>query len=240
MSVLTKIRRGEGPVWAKLKSLAKTFLSGHLPVNGVFKTIFRLCYALHVMVREGLIWACRFFWFEPLFRSQCELVGRGFHMEQLPYITGKGRIVIGESVELSGKPSFCFGTASRSTPRLEIGAGTFVGHNSSLVVAELVEIGERCLIAGGVVIRDYDGHPLDAADRRAKCKVRADEIRPVHIGDDVWIGAAATVLKGVRIGDRSVIATRSVVTKDVPPDVVVAGNPARIVKRLTNQTSACE
>ena len=54
----------------------------------------------------------------------------------------------------------------------------------------------------------------------------------MRIGDDVWIGGGSLILKGVSIGDRAIIAARSVVTKDVPADTVVAGNPARIVKQL--------
>ena len=57
-------------------------------------------------------------------------------------------------------------------------------------------------------------------------------IRPVTIGDDVWIGANALILKGVSIGDRAIVGAGAVVTKDVAADVVVAGNPARVVKRL--------
>jgi maltose O-acetyltransferase len=55
------------------------------------------------------------------------------------------------------------------------------------------------------------------------------------IGDDVWVGNGAMILKGVTIGDRAVVAARAVVTKDVPPDTVVAGNPARVVKTLLAQ-----
>ncbi len=61
-------------------------------------------------------------------------------------------------------------------------------------------------------------------------------IDAVHIGDDVWIGQGAIVLKGVTIGHRSVVGAGAVVTKDVPADVVVAGNPARIVKHLAPAT----
>jgi carbonic anhydrase/acetyltransferase-like protein (isoleucine patch superfamily) len=60
-------------------------------------------------------------------------------------------------------------------------------------------------------------------------------VTPVHIGDNVWLGDHATVLKGVTIGDNSVVAARAVVTRDVPANVIVAGNPAKVVKELDPQ-----
>jgi maltose O-acetyltransferase len=71
-------------------------------------------------------------------------------------------------------------------------------------------------------------HPLDAVERRGR-----ESARPIVIGDDVWIGGGAIILAGVSIGDRAVIGAGSVVTRDVPADVVVVGNPAKIVRRLT-------
>src|SRR6266849_3315706 len=90
----------------------------------------------------------------------------------------------------------------------------------------------NALLAAGVSVRDFDGHPLDAARRRAKEPTPPEDVKPVRIGDNVWIGNGALIMKGVTIGDRAVVAARSVVTRDVPTDVVVAGVPARVVKHL--------
>jgi maltose O-acetyltransferase len=59
-----------------------------------------------------------------------------------------------------------------------------------------------------------------------------EDVREVRIGNNVWIGSGAVILKGVTIGDRAVVGARAVITSDVPSDVVMAGNPARIIKRL--------
>jgi acetyltransferase-like isoleucine patch superfamily enzyme len=232
MSVGLKIRRGEGPVWAQAKWLARRILHCHLPVSSLSRPVFRLLYAVHVGAREGLIWARRFFWYEPLFRSQCVSVGERFQMEELPYLAGQGEIVIGERVRLSGKPSIGFSNRLRTRPSLVIGDGTFIGHQCSFHVAAAVRIGKDCLLAAGVKVYDFDGHPLDAARRRAGEPTPSEGVRPVVIGDDVWIGTGAIVLKGVTIGDRSVVGAGAVVSRDVPTDVVVAGNPARVVKEL--------
>jgi acetyltransferase-like isoleucine patch superfamily enzyme len=159
-------------------------------------------------------------------------------MERLPYVTGAGRIVIGVGVRLSGKSGIGFGRCGGIRPSLLIGDETFIGHDCGFTIASTITIGKRCLIAGGVSIRDYDGHPVDAEARRRGMPCGAEAVKPVVIGDDVWIGAGAIVLKGVRIGDRSIIGAGAVVSREVPPDSVVAGNPARVVRSL--MTGAAE
>ena len=161
-----------------------------------------------------------------------QAVGAGFQMEHLPYIHGSGKIVLGDHVSFGGKPAFIFGNRGDGVPEVVIGDHTFIGHHTSLVVSSSVRVGKHCLIAGDVRISDYDGHPIDAECRRAGEPAPVDSIRPVVIGDDVWIGNNALILKGVHIGDRSIVGAGAVVTRDVPPDVVVAGNPARVVKQL--------
>ncbi len=199
-----------------------------------------MLYVVHVLCREGIAWFVRFVWYEPLFRSQCVRVGQRFQMEQLPYIVGRGAISIGDDVQLSGKPNLVFNTNFVDQPELIIGNGTFIGHDVSLRAAKAILVGAHCLIAGGVIIADYDGHPLDAVQRRAGAKNDERDIRPVVIGDDVWIGAGAVILKGVTIGSRSVVGAKAVVTKDVLPDTVVAGNPAVVVKSLPINLSQAE
>jgi acetyltransferase-like isoleucine patch superfamily enzyme len=217
---------------ARIKPLAGRALTAHVPVVGPLRPLFRLLYAAHVGVRESVEQGLRFFWYEPLLRSQCESVGSGFRMEQLPYVWGTGHIVIGERVRLSGKSAISFHHAGEGVPELRIGDDSFVGHDCSLAIAWSISIGRHVLVAGGVRISDYDGHPVDAAARRAGDPTPPDGVRPVVVEDDVWIGTDARILKGVRIGARSIVGSGAVVTRSVPPDVVVAGNPARIVRRL--------
>lgn len=232
MSLATKLRRGDGPVWGRLNRAAKAVLTFHVPVNGLTRPLFAGLYRLHVAVREGFTWARRFFWNEPLFRSQCAAVGPGLRMEELPDLRGQGRISIGAGVRLSGRMVVSFNNHGAAVPELVIGDRTFVGHLCSFSVARSVRVGRHCYIAWGTAILDQDGHPIDAAERRAGLPTPPDAVAPVVIGDDVWIGAGAVILKGVTVGDRAVIATRAVVTRDVPADAVVAGNPARVVKTL--------
>jgi acetyltransferase-like isoleucine patch superfamily enzyme len=233
MGIAARIRKGQGPFWGTLKWLARKVLTLHIPVGPLTRPLFRLLYRCHVLLREGILWALRFFWNEPLFRSQCASVGEGFQMEHLPYMTGSGRIVIGSRVRFGGKPSFGFSNRVHAAPEVRIGDHTFIGHLVSFNAADSIRIGNHCLLAEGVRLSDFDGHPVDWARRRAGEPTPPEAIHPIEIGDDVWVGVNCIILKGVTIGSRSVIAAGSVVSRDVPPDVVVAGIPARVVKHLT-------
>ena len=231
-NLMRRIKRADSPFFAALKRLAYAVLGLHIPVFWLTRWFFRALYWLHVFGRETFILLLKFFWYEPLFRAQCENVGRDFHMEKLPYVTGTGRIVIGSGVRLSGKSEIGFNNRLSERPELIVGDDTFIAHDCSFAIAEAIRIGSHCLLAGGVSVADNDGHPLSAERRRLGEPVDADQVRPVTICDDVWIGRRATVLKGVTIGEGAVVGSNAVVTKDVGPHTVVVGNPARVVKEL--------
>lgn len=107
---------------------------------------------------------------------------------------------------------------------LEIGNETYISSNSTLIVTDSVTIGERCAISWDVQILDTDFHGF------IQNGVRKVDTKPIVIGDRVWIGSKVTILKGVTIGNGSVIGANSVVTKDVPDNTVVGGNPARFIR----------
>ncbi|RZJ86585.1 MAG: sugar O-acetyltransferase [Brevundimonas sp.] len=109
---------------------------------------------------------------------------------------------------------------------IHLGARAFVNANCVFLDCAEIRIGDNFQCGPGVQLLTPE-HPLDAIQRR-----NLETARPIVIGDDVWIGGGAIVLAGVTVGDRSVIGAGAVVTRDVPPDVVVVGNPARVVKRL--------
>lgn len=230
---MTRLRRGEGPFWSRMKWAIKQSFYFHLPVFWLTRPVFAWLYLLHVSVGRVFGGLLRFFWYEPLFRSQCERVGVAFQMERLPHLDGHGRLVIGDHVTFDGQSAFVFGNRLVEKPVVVIGDHSYIGHACSFTTSQSIIVGKHCLFASMVQIADYDGHPLDAERRRAGEPSPPESVRPVVIGNDVWIGTGAVILKGVTVGDRSVIAARAVVTRDVPPDAVVAGNPARVVKYLS-------
>lgn len=108
---------------------------------------------------------------------------------------------------------------------IHVGRDFFANVNCTILDVCEVRIGDSCLLAPGVIISTA-AHPVDPALRAAKLELG----KPITIGNNVWIGAAAVINPGVQIGDNAVIGSGSVVTKDVPANAVVAGNPARILR----------
>lgn len=113
----------------------------------------------------------------------------------------------------------------------EVVIGDDVGVSGCTISAQRsVHIGDRVLVGSGCLITDSDAHPLHPDDRRYDGSKTVS--RPIVIENDVFIGARAIVLKGVRIGQGSVVGAGAVVTRDVLPMTVVAGNPACEVKKI--------
>ncbi|MGI8435665.1 MAG: acyltransferase [Chthoniobacterales bacterium] len=181
-------------------------------------------------------------WKEPIPRNV--QFGTGFYCETAQIFRhlkskAKNAVVIGDHVSCYAGCSFAIGAKGFCT------IGDFTLVNGALIMAEeRIEIGSHCLISWNVGLADSDFHPIEVAQRRIDAKALAPYYKdrpprpvlrtaPVIIADNVWIGMNVVLLKGVHIGENSIVAAGAVVAKSVPPNVVVAGNPAVIVKRLT-------
>lgn len=138
-------------------------------------------------------------------------------------IDNHGRLTIGARLRVRGVP-WASELAVAEGALLEIGESTFINAGVSISASRHVRIGSRCEIGPGVLIMDNDFHVAGDPSHHPPS-------RPIHIGDRVWIGARAIVLKGVTVGDSATIAAGSVVTSDVPAGSVVAGVPARVIRR---------
>jgi acetyltransferase-like isoleucine patch superfamily enzyme len=109
-----------------------------------------------------------------------------------------------------------------------------IGHNTRINGAclhahSMIEIGDNCLIAANVQIMDGNGHEVCFENPTNRINT-SSKAKNIYIEDNVWIGLNSIILPGVRIGQGSIIAANTVVTKDVPPMVIFAGNPGKIVK----------
>ena len=114
-------------------------------------------------------------------------------------------------------------------PTIIIHDGCAIGKNNSFACIDRIEIGKNVLFAGFVHITDHS-HGYENIDEPIK-EQRLISKGPVLIEDDCWLGFQSEILSGVHIGKHSIVAARAVVTKDVPPYCIVAGNPAKIVKQ---------
>ncbi len=114
---------------------------------------------------------------------------------------------------------------------VEIGRKTVMGQECTISAYQRVRIGEQCVIADRAMFIDFD-HGVVEVER--PIRVQGIYKRDVEVGSNVWIGYGACILRGVRVGDNSVIGTNSVVTKDVPANAIVGGVPARIIRMREN------
>lgn len=109
---------------------------------------------------------------------------------------------------------------------IDIGEGGLIGQGTIIVARDRISVGPNALIAEYVTIRDQD-HEFGNSTPVAESGLRTS---PIHIGENVWIGAKATITRGVLIGDNVVVGAGAVVTTDVPANAVVGGVPARVIR----------
>lgn len=155
--------------------------------------------------------------------------GKNFELYLGGGIVGnKDTIVIGNNVRL-------FGWLISDGGKIIVGNHTVIHKDTVVRSMNLLEIGKYCDIGNGVYIQDHNSMSLNYLERRT-CSGKVIS-EPVKIGDDVWIGRRAMIMKGVTIGDRAIIGAGAVITHNVPSDSIMAGNPAKIVKYLGPKTN---
>ncbi len=153
-------------------------------------------------------------------------------------IHGHGKIILGNNIVInSNTSSNPIGGDTQAVFSVIQGATIKIGHdtgisNSTIFCKQKVEIGNNVKIGGSVKIYDTDFHSLNYQKRR-DLSTDIGDILPVTIGNDCFIGAHCIILKGVKIGNRSIVGSGSVVTKSIPEDEIWGGNPAKFIRKLT-------
>lgn len=151
--------------------------------------------------------------------------------------SNSSKVVLSESLIFTSNPKInLVGLSKRCSIYVGDDAKLHIGKNSgfsgvSIYCKKNIYIGNNVNIGGNCCIWDTDFHPIDFNSRRLgdTSKIKSYDI---YIGNDVFIGANSIILKGVKIGDRSIIGAGSVVTKNVPSDQIWAGNPAKFIREI--------
>lgn len=231
IDLMASARRGNGimrfarPLW---RSLLRVRIPVIRPIYGTIWTFRPLVLRLWGLTTKIL-------YREPMLRYRCEEVGVGLALEgAVPLIIGDGRIRIGEGVRIGGRNTWVVGFKVSEGAELVIGDRVSVNYQTTISVARSVRIGDDTMIAGNVQIYDNISHPLSPARRLRHDSFTLEESAPIVIGKNCWIGNQAIVMRGVTIGDNSVVAAGSIVTKSVPPNTLVGGNPARVIKQIAD------
>ncbi|HMS63231.1 MAG TPA: acyltransferase [Solirubrobacteraceae bacterium] len=138
----------------------------------------------------------------------------------------EGRLEIGEGTLLEPNVWLTGGEVGR----IRIGEGVFLNQGVMVAAVDLVEIGDHCMAANGCMITDGN-HRFDDPTKPVTWQ-GFDSKGPTRLGDNVWLGANVVVTSGVTIGDRCVVGSNSVVTRDLPPGSIAAGSPAVVIREI--------
>lgn len=199
------------------------------------KIIFFISYLIKGLIRKsaGKItdWSCKA-------HSICDR-GTYFTMSATVgnFPRNKNKVKIGKACVIEGKL-----VVLKYGGQIIVGDNVYIGLNSNIWSGEQVIIGDNVLISHNVNVIDTNSHEIDHIERAERFKNLVKHGQPkdkasivtgkIKIGDYVWISFGASVLKGVTIGEGAIVAANAVVTKDILPFTMVAGNPAKVVKQL--------
>ena len=151
----------------------------------------------------------------------------------------KGELTIGNNFQCNSRLKSnsigvfqpCLFNISSSGCKITIGENVGIS-GSTINAAVSVKIGDNTIIGSGCLITDTDSHPVSIKKRNLSDYSKHVNSKPIIIGNNVFVGARSIILKGVTIGDGAVIGAGSIVTRNVPDNVVVAGNPAKIIREI--------
>ena len=221
-------RRGDDGLLRHTRRAWRALLSVRLPV---VRPVVALVFAVSGLAERIWPLLLKIIYREPMLRYRCRRVGARLELEgAMPQIMGNGTIEIGDDVLIGSRNTWIVGFKVSRDAQLVIGNRVSVNYQTTISVAKRVSIGDDTMMATNVLILDNPSHPLSPARRLRRESFAIADASPVIIGRNVWIGTGAIILAGVTIGDNSIVAAGSVVTKPVPPNTLVGGNPARIIR----------
>ena len=183
--------------------------------------------------RDTSIWASKKMFIQLHKSARLNMISGKLILNESHYLTTTrvlhGRLIIDKDgkMEVNGYVTFYEGCDVQigKNALLELGNYSFLNQSVKINCSVHISIGDNCAISDSVQIMDSDFHSVIVKD-----EVNKPIAKPIFIGNNVWIGRGAIILKGVKIGDGAIIGAGSVVTRDIPPRVLAVGNPARVIK----------
>jgi serine acetyltransferase len=230
MSLRRYLVTSNDPFAVFVRRFRKQLLNFTLPAP---KFIFKPLLLGIVSLRSAYYYLYRILWAEPLFKAYLTSYGKGVRTGNfLHWVTGKGDMILGDHVWIDGKCGFAFSQRFTPHPTFRVGDYSEIGHGCGFVIAKEITIGKHTRISFYTQILDSSGHPIEADLRRQNLPPHPSDVKPVIIGDDVWIGQRCLILPGTRIGDGCIVSAGSVVRGKFPPYSLIAGNPAKVIASL--------
>lgn len=201
-------------------------------------------YSIYCSMRGLISTFSRILCWTPLFKGRLDQVGKHLYLYGgLPFISGPLSIHLGDDCRVSGQSTFTGRSSAVQSPELIIGNNVDIGWMTTIAVGQRIQIGNNVRIAGRTLLAGYPGHPMDAKDRAAGRPETDDQVGDIILEDDVWLATGVAVMAGVRIGCRTVVAAGSIVTHDLPADVLAGGIPAKVIRSLVSmkdKDEACQ
>jgi len=229
------VKTNQHPAAKLLKKVFLNLRSFEIPATKVLFVPLRI---LHESICNGMGASLRVFYWTPLFKTRLSGVSRRLYLYGgMPLIQGNLKIDIGNDCRISGQTTFSGRTSSNIQPLLKIGNNVGIGWQTTIAVGSRIIIGDNVRIAGKGFLAGYPGHPIDPESRARGLPETDDQVGDIILEQDVWLGTGVSVMKNVRIGKGTIVAAGSVVTHNLPANVLAAGVPAKIVKSLTTSTT---
>ena len=204
----------------------------------LMRIIHSPAYHTHKMVTGFCSEITRIAYWTPLFKSRLKNNPKGLYLYSgMPLLLGSLSIQMGNHCRVSGHSTISGRTSKNISPNLIIGENVGISWQNEIFVGDRIEIGNNVRLAVKVRLVGYPGHPVDPVARAKGLPDSDDQVGNIIIEDDVWLTAGVTVMGGVRIGAGTIVATGSVVTKDLPPGVLAGGVPAKVIRPLSDKES---
>ncbi|WP_461535951.1 acyltransferase [Spongorhabdus nitratireducens] len=224
------LKAGNSPFARLIFKLIKTITNPQFPV---IRPVHGLLYHLHRFITEFISNLGRILYWTPIFKTRLTNNPGNLNLYSgMPLLLGPLKITMGDNCRVSGHSTISGRGSNKTKPELVIGNNVGISWQNEIFVGNRVEIGDNVRLAVKVRIVGYPGHPVDHEARAQGLPDTDDQVGDIIIGNNAWLAAGVTVMGNVTIGEGTIVATNSVVTKDLPPHVLAGGIPAKVIKKL--------